>query len=272
MHPMVNIALRAARRAGRIVLRAMDRAGSLRVEEKAKNDFVSEIDRAAEDAIVDTIMRAYPDHGVLGEERGAARPDAEYTWIIDPLDGTTNFLAGIPHFCIAIAVRRGAVLEHGVVVDPVHNEEFSATRGAGARMNDARIRVTNTRALERAIVSTGIPYAQLERHLASYTEMLRACRGGCRSVRAMGAAALDLAYVAAGRTDAFFQVGLQPWDMAAPTVIVREAGGFVADIAGGDRFMETGNLVAANPTVFRELMKTLRGAVQRSGDEVLARG
>lgn len=272
MHPMVNIALRAARRAGRIVLRAMDRAGSLRVEEKAKNDFVSEIDRAAEDAIVDTIMRAYPDHGVLGEERGAARPDAEYTWIIDPLDGTTNFLAGIPHFCIAIAVRRGAVLEHGVVVDPVHNEEFSATRGAGARMNDVRIRVTNTRALDRAIVSTGIPYAQLERHLESYTEMLRACRGGCRSVRSMGAAALDLAYVAAGRTDAFFQVGLQPWDMAAPTVIVREAGGFVADIAGGDRFMDTGNLVAANPTVFRQLMKTLRGAIQRSGDEVLARG
>ena len=272
MHPMVNIALRAARRAGRIVLRAMDRAGSLRVEEKAKNDFVSEIDRAAEDAIVDTIMRAYPHHGVLGEERGAARPDAEYTWIIDPLDGTTNFLAGIPHFCIAIAVRKGAVLEHGVVVDPVHNEEFSATRGAGARMNDVRIRVTNTRALERAIVSTGIPYAQLERHLASYTEMLRACRGGCRSVRAMGAAALDLAYVAAGRTDAFFQVGLQPWDMAAPTVIVREAGGFVADIAGGDRFMETGNLVAANPTVFRQLMKTLRGAVRESGDEVLALG
>ena len=269
---MVNIALRAARRAGRIVLRAMDRAGSLRVEEKAKNDFVSEIDRAAEDAIVDTIMRAYPDHGVLGEERGAARPDAEYTWIIDPLDGTTNFLAGIPHFCIAIAVRRGPVLEHGVVVDPVHNEEFSATRGAGARMNDVRIRVTNTRALDRAIVSTGIPYAQLERHLESYTEMLRACRGGCRSVRSMGAAALDLAYVAAGRTDAFFQVGLQPWDMAAPTVIVREAGGFVADIAGGDRFMDTGNLVAANPTVFRQLMKTLRGAVERSGDEVLARG
>ena len=272
MHPMVNIALRAARRAGRIVLRAMDRARSLRVEEKAKNDFVTEIDRAAEDAIVDTIMRVYPDHGVLGEERGAARPDAEYTWIIDPLDGTTNFLAGIPHFCIAIAVRKGAVLEHGVVVDPVHNEEFSATRGAGARMNDVRIRVTNTHALERAIVSTGIPYAQLERHLASYTEMLRACRGGCRSVRSMGAAALDLAYVAAGRTDAFFQVGLQPWDMAAPTVIVREAGGFVADIAGGDRFMDTGNLVAANPTVFRQLMRTLRGAIRESGDEVLALG
>ena len=154
----------------------------------------------------------------------------------------------------------------------MHNEEFSATRGAGARMNDVRIRVTNTRALERAIVSTGIPYAQLERHLASYTEMLRACRGGCRSVRAMGAAALDLAYVAAGRTDAFFQVGLQPWDMAASTVIVREAGGFVADIAGGDRFIETGNLVAANPTVFRQLMRTLRGAIRESGDEVLARG
>ncbi len=272
MHPMVNIALRAARRAGRIVLRAMDRVGSLHVEEKAKNDLVSEIDRAAEDAIIDTIMRAYPDHGVLGEERGAARPDAEYTWVIDPLDGTTNFLAGIPHFCISIAVRKGAVLEHGVVVDPVHNEEFSATRGAGARMNDRRVRVLNTRALDRAIVATGIPYAQLERHLPSYSRMLHACRGECRSMRSMGAAALDLAYVAAGRTDAFFQIGLKPWDMAAATVIVREAGGFVADIAGGDRFMETGNLVAANPTVFRQLMKVLRGAIRASGDEVLAKG
>ena len=165
MHPIVNIALRAARRAGRIVLRSMDRPTTLKVEEKAKNDLVSEIDRAAEDAIIDTIMRAYPEHGVLGEERGAARPDAEYTWIIDPLDGTTNFLAGIPHFCVSIAVRRGSVLEHGVIVDPVHNEEFSATRGTGARLNDRRIRVANTRDFDRAIVAPG--RSELERELAA---------------------------------------------------------------------------------------------------------
>ena len=272
MHPMVNIALRAARRAGRIVLRSMDRPTTLKVEEKAKNDLVSEIDRAAEDAIIDTIMRAYPEHGVLGEERGAARPDAEYTWIIDPLDGTTNFLAGIPHFCVSIAVRRGSVLEHGVIVDPVHNEEFSATRGAGARLNDRRIRVAKTRDFDRAIVATGLPYAKLEAHLDTYSDMLHNCRAACRSIRTMGSAALDLAYVAAGRTDAFFQIGLKPWDMAAGTVIVREAGGLVGDIAGGDRFMETGNLVAANPLTFRQVMKILRGAVQRSGDEVLAKG
>ena len=133
MHPIINIALRAARRAGRIIVRAMDRIGTLKVEEKAKNDFVSEIDRAAEDAIIDTIMRAYPDHGVVGEERGAANEDAEFVWVIDPLDGTSNYLAGIPHFCVSIGVRRGPVLEHGVIVDPVRNEEFSATRGEGAR-------------------------------------------------------------------------------------------------------------------------------------------
>ena len=262
MHPIINIASRAARRAGRLIARAMDRIGTLRVEEKAKNDFVSEIDRAAEDAIIDTIMRVYPDHGVIGEERGGANEDAEYVWIIDPLDGTTNFLAGIPHFCVSIAVRRGAVLEHGLILDPVRNEEFSATRGAGARLNGRRLRVSGRTRLEDSIVATGIPYRMVESHLDAYSEMHRTLQASCRSIRRMGSAALDLAYVGAGRTDAFVQVGLQPWDMAAGSVIVREAGGFVGDATGGDRFMEKGHLVAANPRIFRDVLRLVRGSVE----------
>ena len=258
MHPIINIASRAARRAGRLIVRAMDRIGTLKVEEKAKNDFVSEIDRAAEDTIIDTILRAYPDHGVVGEERGEANADAEYVWIIDPLDGTSNFLAGIPHFCVSIGVRRGNVLEHGLILDPVRNEEFSATRGAGARLNGMRLRVSERPRLENAIVATGIPYRMVASHLDQYTDMHRVLQGACRSMRRMGSAALDLAYVGAGRTDAFVQVGLQPWDMAAGTVIVREAGGFVSDAQGGESFMENGHLVAANPRIFKDLLRLVR--------------
>ena len=272
MHPFINIALRAARRAGRIIARAMDRISTLKVEEKAKNDFVSEIDRAAEDAIIDTIMRAYPDHGIIGEERGAANEDAEFVWIIDPIDGTTNFLAGIPHFCVSIAVRRGSVLEHGVIFDPVRNEEFSATRGAGARLNGRRLRVSGDSRLENAIISTGIPYRMVSSHLDSYIEMHRALQASCRTIRRMGSAALDLAYVGAGRTDAFVQVGLQPWDMAAGAVVVREAGGFVSDAAGGDRFMENGHLVAANPRIFKDLLRLVRASVGTPDDTAFLRG
>ena len=272
MHPMVNIAVRAARRAGRIIARAMDRVSALEVEEKAPRDFVSEVDRAAEDAIIDTIMRTYPHHGVQGEERGSARPDAEYSWVIDPLDGTTNFLAGIPHFCVSIAVRQGATLAHGVIFDPVRNELFTASRGGGARLNDVRIRVSPTPVLDASVVSTGLPYGRVADHLDAYVGILRGLHGSCRALRRMGAAALDLAYVAAGRTQGFLQMGLQPWDMAAGVVIVREAGGFVGDMAGGDRFMDTGNLVAANPKNFRALLRIVRGAARDSGDDALMQG
>ncbi len=272
MHPMVNIAVRAARRGGRIITQAMDRVGTLEREEKTPRDFVSKVDRAAEDAIIDTIMRAYPDHGVQGEERGSANADAEHVWVIDPLDGTTNFLAGIPHFCVSIAVRTGSTLLHGVVFDPVRNELFSATRGAGARLNDERIRVSGATDLAHAVVATGMPYGCIDEHLDTYLDIQRALHHSCQALRRMGAAALDLAYVAAGRTDAFMQTGLQPWDMAAGTVIVREAGGFVGDMAGGDRFMETGNLVAANPRNFRALMKVVRAAARDNGNATLMRG
>ena len=250
----------------------MDRVHTLTIEEKGKNDFVSEIDRAAEAAIIDTILHIYPDHAILGEESGAIETDSSHTWIIDPLDGTMNFLQGIPHFSISIGIKVGGTLEHGVIVDPVRSEEFLASRGHGAQLNGKRIRVTGGAKLDQSIVSTGIPYRQLEDHLDAYSEILTRLTASCRSIRRMGSAALDLAYLAAGRTDGLFHVGISPWDMAAGTVIVREAGGFVGDIAGGDRFMDTGNLVAGNPRIFREMMKVIRSATADAGDTVLARG
>ena len=269
---MVNIALRAARNAGRLILRSMDRVDTLAIEEKGRNDLVSEIDRQAEDMIVDTILRTYPDHGVLGEERGARAGDAEYTWVIDPLDGTTNFLHRIPHFCTAIAVRKGAALLHGVVVDHVRNEEFTASRGAGALLNGRRIRVGQHDRVDDAIVAGGLPFASIDAHLDAYSDVLKDFMRRCRTIRRQGAAALDLAYVAAGRLDGFFEIGLKPWDMAAGVVIVREAGGFVGDAAGGDRFMATGNIVAANSKVFRDMLRVIRASAAKNADANLAQG
>ena len=272
MEPLVNIALRAARRAGRIILQAMDRVDTLTVQEKARNDLVSEIDQRAEDAIVETILKAYPDHGILGEEGGARAADAEFTWVIDPLDGTTNFLHGLPHFCTAIAVVRGPALLHGVVVDHVRNEQFIASRGGGAYLNGRRLRVSGRQKVDDAIIGGGLPFHVAAKHLDAYSAMLRHFMPRCRTLRRQGAAALDLAYAAAGRIDGFLEFGLKPWDIAASTVIVREAGGFVGDAAGGDRFMETGNVVAANPRLFREMLRVVRACAREAGDAVLIEG
>ena len=272
MEPMVNIALRAARRAGHIILQAMDRVDTLTIEEKGRNDLVSEIDREAEDAIIDTVLRTYPEHGILGEERGAHATDAEYTWVIDPLDGTTNFLHGIPHFCTSIAVTSGPALLHGVVVDHVRNEQFAASRGVGAFLNGRRIRVGHHDRLDDAIVGGGLPFPSVARHIDAYSDVQRDFMQRCRTLRRQGAAALDLAYVAAGRLDGFFEIGLKPWDMAAGAVIVREAGGFVGDAAGGDRFMATGNVVAANPRVFRDMLRVIRASAAEHGDAELVQG
>ena len=272
VEPLVNVALRAARRAGRIILAAMDRVDVLDVQLKGRNDLVSEIDRQAEDAIAETIAKLYPGHAILGEEGGARTAGAEFTWIVDPLDGTTNFLHGIPHFCTAIAVRQGATLLHGVVVDHVRNEAFTASRGGGAYLNGRRIRVAQRPRVDDAIVAGGLPFPSVEAHLDAYSAMLREFMRRCRTLRRQGAAALDMAYLAAGRVDGFVEFGLKPWDMAASTVLIREAGGFVGDAAGGDRFLQTGNAVAANPTLFRELLRIVRSAAQRAGDGVLAAG
>ena len=274
MEPFVNIALRAARRAGRIILQAMDRIDTLEVREKGRNDLVSEIDGLAEEAIVDTILTIYPDHAILGEEGGERKPtqDAEITWVIDPLDGTTNFLHGIPHFCTSIAATRGPALLHGVVVDHVRNEVFTASRGGGAYLNGRRIRVANRDRINDSIIGGGFPYHARVAHSDAYSDMLRHFMGRCRAIRCQGAAALDLAYAAAGRMDGLVEFGLQPWDMAAGAVIVREAGGFIGDAAGGDRFMQTGNVVAANPKLFRELLRVVRASVAKTEDITLAKG
>ncbi len=258
MHPMANIALRAARRAGQILLQGMDRLDVIEVQEKAPNDYVSSIDRAAEDAIAEVLQKAYPDHAIHGEERGVSGPEAaEYTWVVDPLDGTLNYLSGIPHFAVSIAVRRGRHIEHGVIVDPVRNEEWAATRGSGAYLNGRRIRVSAVRRLSDAVLATGIPPGARGR-MEAYLGALGSFMQQCRSVRRQGSAALDLAYTAAGRVDCFLELGLSPWDVAAGSVLVREAGGFVGDLAGGDTWLETGDIVAANPKCFKAVVAETR--------------
>jgi len=264
MQPMVNIALRAARQAGQIMLRAMDRLESLDVQEKQHNDFVSNVDREAEAAIIDVLHKAYPEHGILGEENGVAYSgssaggDAEFTWIIDPLDGTTNYLQGIPHFCVSIALQHERRLEHGLIFDPLRNEVFSASRGHGAQLNGKRIRVSTTTRLQEAVLCTGIPPGAIKPHLDAYMDMLKEFTATCRGIRRAGSAALDLAYVAAGRMDGFWEFSLSPWDIAAGTVLVREAGGFVGEPSGGDEFMRKGHIVAANAKIFKLMVQHLR--------------
>ncbi len=252
------MALRAARQAGQIMTRAMDRVDRLHIEQKARNDFVSNVDREAEGAIIDVLHKAYPDHGITGEEYGESHPGAEFSWIIDPLDGTLNFLQGIPHFCVSIACMKGRQFEHAVIYDPVRNEEFVASRGAGAQLNGKRIRVSQTSRLEEAVLATGLPPGSVAEHLDPYMAMLHGFTGTCRAIRRTGSAALDLAYVAAGRFDGFWEPQLNRWDIAAGTLLVREAGGFVGDLLGGDGFMDSGNIVAANPKCFKSMVQQIR--------------
>ena len=258
MQPMANMALRAARNAGDIILRAMDRIDRLTIEEKGRNDLVSQVDRDAEAAIIDVLHTAYPDHGIVGEENGELFTSDEYTWIIDPLDGTTNYLYGIPHFCISIALKKGHNLEQAVIFDPVRNEEFVASRGSGAQLNGKRIRVSPRSGLESAILNTGIPPRAVGERLHSYMGMMEAFTKKCHAVRRMGSAALDLAYVAAGRVDGFWEYQLKPWDIAAGALLVREAGGFVSDFEGGDNFLSSGNIIAANQKCFKPMISVVR--------------
>ncbi len=257
MHPMLNTAVKAARKAGAIITRASFDLDRLTVRRKRHNDFVSEVDHAAEEAIIRTLREAYPGHAFLGEESGDhAGKDADHLWIIDPLDGTTNFLHGFPQYCVSIALRHKGVLQQAVVYDPNRNELFTATRGAGAFLNDRRIRVSATDKFEDALVGTGFPFrefAHFDRYLRMFSEVTRRVAG----VRRPGAAALDLAWVAAGRLDAFWEMGLSPWDMAAGALLVREAGGLVGDFSGGEGFLESGDVAAGNPRVLPALLQAI---------------
>jgi myo-inositol-1(or 4)-monophosphatase len=256
MHPMLNIAVRAARSAGNVIIRNLGRLEGLTVHTKERNDFVSEVDQQAEREIIGTLRKAYPGHGILAEESGVHTGN-EYQWIIDPLDGTTNFLHGFPQFAVSIALQHKGRLEQAVVYDPLRQELFTATRGAGATLNDRRIRVTGRKDLEGALLGTGFPFKE-QHHLDAYLEMFRALFPRTAGIRRAGSAALDLAYVAAGRLDGFWEIGLRPWDMAAGVLLIQEAGGLSGDFVGGHDFLETGNLVTGNPKLFAEILKTIR--------------
>ncbi|MBH3436157.1 inositol-phosphate phosphatase [Pseudomonas citronellolis] len=262
MQPMLNIALRAARSAGELIFRSIERLDTLSVNEKDAKDYVTEVDRAAELSIVTALRKAYPNHGIMGEEGGyleGSGEGADYLWIIDPLDGTTNFIHGVPHFAVSIACKYKGRLEHAVVLDPVRQEEFTARRGRGAALNGRRLRVSNRKSLEGALLGTGFPFrdSQLD-HLDAYLGMFRSLVGQTAGIRRAGAASLDLAYVAAGRFDAFWEFGLSEWDMAAGALLVQEAGGLVSDFTGSHEFLEKGHIVAGNTKCFKALLTSIQ--------------
>ncbi len=262
MQPMLNMALRAARSAGELIFRSLERLDVISVNEKDAKDYVTEVDRAAEQAILEVLRKAYPTHSFLCEESGLIQGSgdgADYLWIIDPLDGTTNFIHGLPHFAVSIACKYKGRLEHAVVLDPVRQEEFTASRGRGAALNGRRIRVSNRRSLEGALLGTGFPFrdSQLD-HLDNYLGMFRSLVGQTAGIRRAGSASLDLAYVAAGRFDAFWEFGLSEWDMAAGALLVQEAGGLVSDFSGGHEFLEKGSVVAGNTKCFKAVLTAIQ--------------
>lgn len=256
MHPILTNAVKAARRAGTIITRASQDVGVLKIRSKTYNDFVSEVDHAAEAAIIEVLKDAYPDHGFLGEESGDTNADAENVWIIDPLDGTTNFLHNFPQYCVSIALMQRGQLTQAVIYDPNRNDLFTATKGRGAFLNDKRIRVTSRLKLQDSLIGTGFPFRDFS-HLDTYMPMLRDMIKKASAIRRPGSAALDLAYVAAGYLDGFWEIGLSKWDIAAGALLVQEAGGIVADFEGNESWIDTGNIVAANPKVFAQMLQVL---------------
>jgi myo-inositol-1(or 4)-monophosphatase len=257
MHPSLNIAIRAARSAGKIILRFSDRVDQLKVETKSRNDFVSDVDRAAEAAIVQELRGRFPSHAILAEESGEQAGKSDFQWIIDPLDGTTNYLHGFPQFAVSIALLHKGQLECGVVYDPLREELFTAARGQGAQLNDRKLRVANRQSLDGALIGTGFPFRD-QRHIDAYLGMFKAMTLATAGLRRPGSASLDLAYVAAGRTDGFWELGLSSWDCAAGALLIKEAGGTVTDLAGGERFLDTGNLVAGNLRVHRAILDLIQ--------------
>jgi myo-inositol-1(or 4)-monophosphatase len=252
---MLNTAVKAARRAGNIIVRASRNLDIVAVREKAANDFVSEVDREAEQAIISTLHEAYPGHAILAEESGASGA-SEYRWIIDPLDGTTNFLHGFPQFAVSIALEHRGIITQAVVYDPGSNDLFTATRGRGAHLNETRIRVSKRSQLKASLIGTGFPFKEMA-HIDAYLGMLRDVMKTAAGVRRAGSSALDLAYVAAGRLDGFWEVGLAPWDMAAGSLLITEAGGLIGDLEGNEGWMESGNIAGGSPKVFGELLQLI---------------
>ncbi|HEX6004273.1 MAG TPA: inositol monophosphatase family protein [Burkholderiales bacterium] len=255
MHPMLNIAVKAARRAGNLINRASRNLDIVAVREKAANDYVSEVDREAEQTIIRTLREAYPSHSILAEESGASGK-SEFQWIVDPLDGTANFLHGFPQYAVSIALMQKKVVTQAVIYDPGRNDLFTATRGRGAFLNETRIRVSKRAQMKPSLIGTGFPFRQLE-HVDAYLAMLREVMHNSAGVRRAGAASLDLAYVAAGRLDAFWEIGLSAWDMAAGALLITEAGGLVGDLEGNPGYLDSGNILAGTPKVFGQMVQML---------------
>ena len=256
---MLNVAIKAARAAGAIINRAALDVESVRVSQKQSNDFVTEVDQASENTIIETLLTAYPDHGILAEESGSTRgnPDAEAVWIIDPLDGTTNFIHGFPVYCVSIALQVKGRLEQAVVYDPTRNDLFTATRGRGAFMNERRIRVGKRTRLQECLLSTGFPFRP-EDDFNTYLHLMGDMMQRTAGLRRPGAAALDLAYVAAGFSDGFFELGLQPWDMAAGALLITEAGGLVGNFTGEADFLQHRECLAGNPRIYAQMVAVLQ--------------
>ena len=255
---MLNVAVKAARAAGALINRAALDVEAVRVSLKQTNDFVTEVDQAAEAAIIEMLLTAYPGHGILAEESGSEHgaKESEFIWIIDPLDGTTNFIHGFPFYCVSIALAVRGKVEQAVVYDPTRNDIYSASKGRGAYVNDRRLRVGKRTRLQECLISTGFPYRPGDK-LKTYLNMLGEVMSQCAGVRRPGAAALDLAYVASGMTDGFFEVGLLPWDVAAGSLLVTEAGGLIGNLSGDADFLHQGECVAANPRIYGQLVATL---------------
>jgi len=269
MHPMLSTAVKAARRAGSVINRGARDLDRLTITAKGPKDFVSEVDRAAEAAIVDVLHATYPDHAILAEEGTAkgANADAEYLWIIDPLDGTTNFLHGFPQYCVSIALQHKGRITQGVIYDPVRNDLFTATRGRGAFLNDHRMRVSRRQHLRDCLIGTGFPFRDGS-DVDTYIKMMRAMMIETAGLRRPGSAALDLAYVAAGYYDGFWEIGLNAWDVAAGSLLILEAGGLVGDLLGDNGYLYGGQVIAANPKIFAQIIKVLApdGNSQRAHD------
>jgi len=259
MHPTLNIAVKAARRAGSIITRASEDIGSLTINDKGYNDFVTEVDLASEKEIIRVLKASYPDHAFLGEESGLTH-QADNVWIIDPLDGTTNFLHGFPQYCISIALEQKGEITQAVIYDPNRNDLFTATKGQGAYLNQRRMRVSNKSKLKESILGTGFPFRDFQ-HLPVYLKIFEEVVRGTSGVRRPGSAALDLAYVAAGWFDGFFEINLSKWDIAAGGLLVTEAGGIVSDFSEKDGWLESGNIVATNPKIYEPLIKIIQSHI-----------
>ncbi len=259
MQPLLNIAVNAARLAGDLISRHIEQIERVKVSVKNGDEVFSEVDIKAEQLIINSILKSYPNHGFIAEESGVHNPDAESVWIIDPLDGSTNFLHGFPFYSVSIALRVKNRIEHAVVYDPLRHEFFTASRGFGAQLNDRRIRVSKQKLLSESLLGTGFPMRNQElakRYLPTFESLI----GKCAGVRRTGSAALDLVYVAAGRIDGFWQLGLRPWDIAAASLIIKEAGGYISDLQGGESYLNHGDVVAGNTKIFKPLLQTIAGA------------